>query len=119
MIICLREYCAGLPLLYLTHCAACSAKNLTLQLPTASYVCPTYTHRRLPTLFLEHLVPITPFLSLSLVGRSQMPPAPAKTTADTKVPGLYSSENITLDVPAFDGGGRPPPVKYMCVVPFP
>ncbi|KAF2261125.1 Pkinase-domain-containing protein [Lojkania enalia] len=32
---------------------------------------------------------------------------------DTNVPGLYPSNNISLDVPAAGEGGRPPPLKYM------
>lgn len=45
-----------------------------------------------------------------------MAPAPAKQASDTEIPGLYSSEHITLNVPAGGDGARPPPVKYMYVL---
>ncbi|KAF2654730.1 Pkinase-domain-containing protein [Lophiostoma macrostomum CBS 122681] len=42
------------------------------------------------------------------------PDSPAKRASETDVPGIYSSERITLDVPSATGdGGRPAPVKYM------
>ncbi|PSN71063.1 Pkinase-domain-containing protein [Corynespora cassiicola Philippines] len=43
-----------------------------------------------------------------------MPPSTAtKLPSDTDIPGLHSSQNVSLDVPAVGEGGRPPPVKFM------
>ncbi|KAF2474264.1 kinase-like protein [Lindgomyces ingoldianus] len=41
------------------------------------------------------------------------PPPPTKQSLDINIPGIYSSDNISLGVPAVGEGGRPPPVKYM------
>ena len=45
---------------------------------------------------------------------SSLVPPSSHQTYDTEVPGIYSSNHITLDVPIAGEGGRPPAVKYMC-----
>lgn len=37
---------------------------------------------------------------------------PVKQASDYDIPGIYTSENVSLDVPAVGQDGRPPPVKY-------
>ncbi|KAF2181835.1 kinase-like protein [Zopfia rhizophila CBS 207.26] len=40
-------------------------------------------------------------------------PPPTKQTSDTEIPAIYSSDHVSLDIPAAGEGGRQPPVKYM------
>lgn len=44
-----------------------------------------------------------------------MPPTPAKQTSDSDIPGIHSSENISLHVPALGEDARPQPVRFMSV----
>jgi hypothetical protein len=47
------------------------------------------------------------------------PPPPAKQPSETNVRGIYTSENVSLEVPFTGHDGRPPPVKYTCACPPP
>ncbi|KAF2680226.1 Pkinase-domain-containing protein [Lentithecium fluviatile CBS 122367] len=40
------------------------------------------------------------------------PPPTIKQPSEPNIPGIYTSENVTLDVPVKGHDGRPPPVKY-------
>lgn len=44
---------------------------------------------------------------------SSLAPPPHRQATDSEIPGIYSSNHITLDVPVLAEGGRPPAVKYM------
>jgi len=48
----------------------------------------------------------------------QSPPA-FKQPLETDVPGIYTSQNVTLEVPVQSHDGRPPPVKYTYATPSP
>lgn len=47
-----------------------------------------------------------------------LPGKPSPSPSDSDIPGIYTSENVTLDVPAVGQDGRPPPVKYTYAHPY-
>lgn len=105
----LKEFCCHKrppPSVQLRQAEACRARHNSSS-STVSYNAVPFISRAV----------VSTLIAIARPGHTMMSSAPATPTqmSGPDVPGLYSAERITLNIPSDGDGTRPAPVKYMSV----